>query len=99
MPSRLQRTTRIALVATVLATGAAGPVSAVPCAFEAEGEGRVAAVIDARSFRLTDGRDVRLAGIEPAFPEKPGAGRGSCFALRKRQGLRRHASGRRGGGA
>jgi endonuclease YncB( thermonuclease family) len=74
MPSRLQRTTRIALVATVLATGAAGPVSAVPCAFEAEGEGRVAAVIDARSFRLADGRDVRLAGIEPAFPEKPGAG-------------------------
>ena len=26
------------------------------------------AVTDARSFRLEDGRDVRLAGIEPAFP-------------------------------
>lgn len=30
------------------------------------------AVTDARSLRLADGRDVRLAGIE-AFAEKPGA--------------------------
>jgi hypothetical protein len=36
------------------------------CAFEVQGEGRVSAVIDARSFRLDDGREVRLAGIEPA---------------------------------
>ena len=35
------------------------------CAFEPQGEGRVAAVIDGRSFRLDDGREVRLAGIEP----------------------------------
>jgi endonuclease YncB( thermonuclease family) len=34
------------------------------CAFEAQGEGRVASVTDARSFRLDDGREVRLAGIE-----------------------------------
>ena len=34
-------------------------------AFEPQGEGRVTAVIDARSFRLDDGREVRLAGIEP----------------------------------
>ena len=39
------------------------------CAFEPQGEGRVAAVIDARSFRLEDGREVRLAGIEPANPD------------------------------
>ena len=38
---------------------------AADCAFEPQGEGRVAAVIDARSFRLDDGREVRLAGIEP----------------------------------
>ena len=38
---------------------------AAPCAFEPQGEGRVAAVIDARSFRLTDGREIKLAGIEP----------------------------------
>jgi len=30
-------------------------------------------VTDARSFRLEDGRDVRLAGIEPAFSGKPAA--------------------------
>jgi endonuclease YncB( thermonuclease family) len=47
------------LVAATLAARAAG------CAFEPQGEGRVAAIIDARSFRLDDGREVRLAGIEP----------------------------------
>ena len=44
------------------------------CAFEPQGEGRVAAVIDARSFRLDDGREVRLAGIEPAGTDKASAG-------------------------
>jgi endonuclease YncB( thermonuclease family) len=43
----------------------ARPVIAAGCSFEAQGEGRVAAVIDARTFRLEDGREVRLAGIEP----------------------------------
>jgi endonuclease YncB( thermonuclease family) len=42
----------------------AHPVHAEGCAFEAQGEGRVAAVIDARSFRLEDGREIRLAGLE-----------------------------------
>ena len=36
---------------------------AAGCSFEALGEGHVAAVIDARTFRLDDGREVRLAGI------------------------------------
>ena len=44
---------------------AAGPAYAAGCSFEPQGEGRVAAVIDARTFRLTDGREIRLAGIEP----------------------------------
>ena len=35
------------------------------CSFELQGEGRVSAVIDARTFRLDDGREIRLAGIEP----------------------------------
>jgi len=30
------------------------------------GEGRVVEIVDARSLRLEDGREVRLAGIEPA---------------------------------
>ena len=46
------------------------PASAAGCAFESLGEGRVATVIDARTFRLDDGREVRLAGIEAAVPDK-----------------------------
>lgn len=39
---------------------------AAGCNFETQGEGRVAAIVDARSFRLDDGREVKLAGIEVA---------------------------------
>ena len=46
---------------------------AAGCAFEPQGEGRVIAVIDARSFRLDDGREVRLSGIEPADKAKSAA--------------------------
>ena len=48
---------------------AAAPARATGCSFEAQGEGRVAAVIDARTFRLDDGREVRLAGIVPAVAD------------------------------
>jgi hypothetical protein len=62
----------------------AGPAIAAGCAFEAQGEGRVAAVIDARTFRMEDGREVRLAGIEPVYSEKaaaePSADRTSALA-------------------
>jgi endonuclease YncB( thermonuclease family) len=51
------------IVAFVLAAGHAA--FAAPCQFEAQGEGRVAAIVDARSVRLDDGREVRLTGIEP----------------------------------
>ena len=54
----------------MLVAAAAGPAIAAGCAFEPQGEGRVAAVIDARTFRLEDGREVRLAGIEPVASEK-----------------------------
>lgn len=43
---------------------AAAPLLAAPCSFEAQGEGHVAEVIDGRSFRLGDGREIKLAGIE-----------------------------------
>lgn len=45
--------------------------SATPCQFESQGEGRVAAIVDARSVRLDDGREIRLAGIEPTTTTKP----------------------------
>jgi endonuclease YncB( thermonuclease family) len=40
--------------------------SAAGCSFEPQGEGRVSTIIDNRTFRLEDGREVRLAGIETA---------------------------------
>ena len=46
------------------------PIHAAACMFEPQGEGRVTAVIDARTFRLDDGREVRLAGIEPVATDK-----------------------------
>src|SRR5690242_66876 len=44
---------------------AASPLHAAPCLFETQGQGHVAEVIDGRSFRLDDGREIKLAGIEP----------------------------------
>jgi endonuclease YncB( thermonuclease family) len=49
----------------LLPAATADPAIATGCRFEQQGEGRVVAVIDARTFRLQDGREVRLAGIEP----------------------------------
>jgi hypothetical protein len=54
---------------SLMCVGAAGPATAAGCSFESQGEGRVAAIIDARTFRLQDGREVRLAGIEPVLAE------------------------------
>jgi endonuclease YncB( thermonuclease family) len=54
----------VAVAFTCSVVVAAGPAIAEGCAFEPQGEGRVAAIIDGRSFRLEDGREVVLAGIE-----------------------------------
>ena len=64
----------------LLFAAAVTPANAAGCAFEPQGEGRVATIIDARSFRLQDGREVRLAGIEPVSPEKPAANRAPALA-------------------
>ena len=56
------------IVAFVLVAG--HPAYATPCQFEAQGEGRVAAIVDARSVRLDDGREVRLIGIEATATTK-----------------------------
>ena len=45
----------------------ASPAIAAGCNFEPQGEGSVAAIIDGRTFRLQDGREIRLAGIEPVM--------------------------------
>ena len=49
----------------ILLAAAVDPAIAAGCWFAPQGEGRVTEIIDARSFRLEDGRDVILAGIEP----------------------------------
>jgi endonuclease YncB( thermonuclease family) len=54
----------------MLVGGATSPADAAGCSFEPQGEGRVAEILDARTFRLADGREVRLAGIEPVASEK-----------------------------
>jgi endonuclease YncB( thermonuclease family) len=61
---------RCVVVAGVALLSSAAPAIADGCTFEPQGEGRVAAVIDARTFRLDDGREVRLTGIEPAAADK-----------------------------
>lgn len=40
------------------------------CRFEAAGAGKVASVVDGRSFILEDGREIRLAGIEVPLPPR-----------------------------
>jgi endonuclease YncB( thermonuclease family) len=63
----------LAVALSCVLAAAAAPADATGCAFEPQGEGRVAAVIDARTFRLQDGREVRLAGIESIAGNKAGS--------------------------
>jgi endonuclease YncB( thermonuclease family) len=48
----------------LVAAAATGSAVAAGCGFEPQGEGRVSTVIDNRTFRLGDGREVRLAGVQ-----------------------------------
>jgi len=59
-----------ASVAACLAWFALSQAHATGCLFAAQGEGRVTAVIDARSFRLGDNSEIRLAGIEPVNADR-----------------------------
>jgi endonuclease YncB( thermonuclease family) len=76
---RARRAT-ILLCGILLMAAAADSARAAGCAFEPQGAGRVIAVLDARTFRLEDGREVRLDGIEPAATEKSSANRGSALS-------------------
>lgn len=60
----------IPLFACALLATAPAAATEAACRFEPLGEGRVAAIVDARSLRLDDGREVRLIGIEPAANAK-----------------------------
>ena len=60
----------VAAAIAVMLLSAGAQARAAGCPSKPQGEGRVAAVIDARTFRLDDGREVRLAGIEPSSPDR-----------------------------
>jgi endonuclease YncB( thermonuclease family) len=62
-----------AFAASFLVLACVRPAGAGDCLLEPQGEGRVAAVVDARSLRLEDGREVRLAGIERGGTDRAGA--------------------------
>jgi endonuclease YncB( thermonuclease family) len=70
----------ISVGAIMIAAGSTNPATAAGCSFEPQGEGRVSAIIDARSFRMDDGRVVRVAGIETATAGKA-AGASTLSAL------------------
>jgi endonuclease YncB( thermonuclease family) len=58
-----------ASAATFLVLASGGQPFAADCVLEPQGEGRVATVLDGRSLRLDDGREIRLAGIERNSPD------------------------------
>jgi endonuclease YncB( thermonuclease family) len=70
MAARCDEFLALVLPFSLMFVAAATPAVAEGCSFESQGEGRVAEILDARSFRLQDGREVRLAGIEPVVAEK-----------------------------
>ena len=69
-----------ASAAAFLLMASSGQTFAADCALEPQGEGRVAAVIDTRSLRLEDGREVRLAGIAHAGTDRA-IGRAALSAI------------------
>lgn len=77
---RCARRATILLYGLMLVVATAEPMYAAGCSFEPQGEGRVAAIIDARTFRLDDGREIRLDGIEPVVTEKTKANRTTALS-------------------
>jgi endonuclease YncB( thermonuclease family) len=71
LPASLLACALLAIASAAHATG---------CAFAAQGDGHVAAVLDARTFRLQDGREIRLAGIEPVTLQQTTANRGAALS-------------------
>jgi endonuclease YncB( thermonuclease family) len=78
-----------AYAASFLALASVDCAEAADCALDPQGEGRVATVVDARSFRLEDGREIRLAGIERAGTETAG-GRAALSAIVAGRGVTLH---------
>ncbi|CCD96304.1 conserved exported hypothetical protein [Bradyrhizobium sp. ORS 375] len=65
----------------VAAAAIASSSLAAPCAFAELGDGHVSDIVDARSVRLSDGREIRLAGVEVPPPEQRAAAMDALGAL------------------
>jgi endonuclease YncB( thermonuclease family) len=74
--------TAAAILGAIAPTVTGPALAASACSFEAHGEGNVSAVIDARTVRMDDGREVRLVGIE-AVAADGAAALGALLAGRK----------------
>jgi hypothetical protein len=70
------------VLGAIASTVTAPALAASACSFEPQGEGRVSAIIDARTFRMDDGREVRLAGIETVTTTNGAAALGALAAGR-----------------
>jgi hypothetical protein len=70
----------IMLCAILSAIASGGSVRAEGCLLPQQGEGRVADVVDGRSVHLADGREILLAGIEPAASEATRADRAAALS-------------------
>jgi endonuclease YncB( thermonuclease family) len=68
--SQLRHVDNIVMAFALSVIAVAPAARAAPCAPPPQGEGHVAEIIDGRSFRLSDGREIRLAGIEPTGATK-----------------------------
>jgi endonuclease YncB( thermonuclease family) len=66
-------TIRWLVAATLSILVTATSAHAAACAQETHDDGHVTETIDGRSFRLSDGREIRLAGIELVAPRDTGA--------------------------
>lgn len=76
-------------VALIICTCAQSALAA--CAFALQGDGRVSSVLDAKTFRLEDGREVRLAGIELAA-DSTDSGKAMLAALIESRDVSLHGS-------
>jgi hypothetical protein len=70
----------IMLCVILLAIASGASVRAEGCLLPQQGEGCVADVVDGRSVHLADGREILLAGIEPAASEATRADRAAALS-------------------
>lgn len=61
-----RRWTATALLSPLCIAASMTIAYASACSFEPQGIGRIASAIDVRTLRMSDGAEIRLAGIEPA---------------------------------